>query len=68
MKSQISSKACNPCKKRGEVISKQGMSEVTVEISLGLQKLWSLQQVWDKLRRKIADVQSQLRRAQNAYR
>ena len=42
-------------------VSKQGMSEVTVEISLEFAKSTdALQQVWDKLRRKITDVQSQL--------
>lgn len=42
-------------------VSKQGMSEVTVEISLEFAKSAdALQQVWDKLRRKIIDVQSQL--------
>lgn len=42
-------------------VSKQGMSEVTVEISLEFAKSAdALQQVWDKLRRKITDVQSQL--------
>ncbi|MBY5948357.1 efflux RND transporter permease subunit [Photobacterium rosenbergii] len=39
-------------------VSKQGMSEVTVEIKLEFAKTNAdLQQVWDKLRRKIADAQ-----------
>ncbi|WP_394143806.1 efflux RND transporter permease subunit [Vibrio atypicus] len=42
-------------------VSKQGMSEVTVEIKLEFAKSSAeLQQVWDKLRRKVADVQRQL--------
>lgn len=42
-------------------VSKQGMSEVTVEIQLEFAKSAAdLQQVWDKLRRKISDVQRQL--------
>ncbi|MEC4724081.1 efflux RND transporter permease subunit [Shewanella sp. D64] len=42
-------------------VSKQGMSEVTVEIKLEFAKSSAeLQQVWDKLRRKISDVQRQL--------
>lgn len=42
-------------------VSKQGMSEVTVEIKLEFAKSSAeLQQVWDKLRRKITDVQRQL--------
>ncbi|WP_066014372.1 efflux RND transporter permease subunit [Endozoicomonas atrinae] len=42
-------------------VSKQGMSEVTVEIQLEFAKSSAdLQQVWDKLRRKISDVQRQL--------
>lgn len=42
-------------------VSKQGMSEVTVEIKLEFAKSTAdLQQVWDKLRRKITDVQRQL--------
>ncbi|MEZ8127800.1 efflux RND transporter permease subunit [Enterovibrio norvegicus] len=42
-------------------VSKQGMSEVTVEIKLEFAKSAAdLQQVWDKLRRKISDVQRQL--------
>ncbi|MCG6272185.1 efflux RND transporter permease subunit, partial [Vibrio vulnificus] len=42
-------------------VSKQGMSEVTVEIKLEFaQSSAELQQVWDKLRRKISDVQRQL--------
>ncbi|WP_422459383.1 efflux RND transporter permease subunit [Endozoicomonas sp. ALB115] len=42
-------------------VSKQGMSEVTVEIQLEFAKSsGDLQQVWDKLRRKISDVQRQL--------
>ena len=42
-------------------VSKQGMSEVTVEILLDFaQSPDELQQVWDKLRRKISDVQRQL--------
>ncbi|MDD1793019.1 efflux RND transporter permease subunit [Enterovibrio sp. ZSDZ42] len=42
-------------------VSKQGMSEVTVEIKLEFAKdAADLQQVWDKLRRKISDVQRQL--------
>ncbi len=39
-------------------VSKQGMSEVTVEIKLEFaQGQAALQQVWDKLRRKISDAQ-----------
>ena len=39
-------------------VSKQGMSEVTVEIKLEFaQGQAALQQVWDKLRRKIGDAQ-----------
>ena len=39
-------------------VSKQGMSEVTVEIKLEFAKTNAdLQQVWDKLRRKVADAQ-----------
>ncbi len=42
-------------------VSKQGMSEVTVDIQLDFAKNANeLQQVWDKLRRKISDVQRQL--------
>ncbi|PSU36262.1 efflux RND transporter permease subunit [Photobacterium lutimaris] len=42
-------------------VSKQGMSEVTVEIKLEFAKSGAeLQQVWDKLRRKVADAQRQL--------
>lgn len=42
-------------------VSKQGMSEVTVEIKLEFAKNQAdLQQVWDKLRRKINDAQRQL--------
>ncbi|RJX71940.1 efflux RND transporter permease subunit [Vibrio sinensis] len=42
-------------------VSKQGMSEVTVEIDLEFAgSAAELQQVWDKLRRKISDVQRQL--------
>lgn len=42
-------------------VSKQGMSEVTVEIKLEFaNNQAALQQVWDKLRRKIGDVQRQL--------
>ena len=42
-------------------VSKQGMSEVTVEIKLEFaSSAADLQQVWDKLRRKIADAQRQL--------
>ncbi|MDO6497112.1 efflux RND transporter permease subunit [Photobacterium sanguinicancri] len=42
-------------------VSKQGMSEVTVEIKLEFANSQAaLQQVWDKLRRKIGDVQRQL--------
>lgn len=42
-------------------VSKQGMSEVTVEIKLEFaQSQAALQQVWDKLRRKIGDAQRQL--------
>lgn len=42
-------------------VSKQGMSEVTVEIKLEFSKTaGELQQVWDKLRRKVTDVQRQL--------
>lgn len=39
-------------------VSKQGMSEVTVEIKLDFaNNQAALQQVWDKLRRKISDAQ-----------
>ena len=39
-------------------VSKQGMSEVTVEIDLQFARSkGELDQVWDKLRRKIADAQ-----------
>ncbi|QYJ75334.1 efflux RND transporter permease subunit [Shewanella sp. FJAT-52076] len=42
-------------------VSKQGMSEVTVEIDLRFSKTkGELDQVWDKLRRKIGDAQRQL--------
>ncbi|MGL5250236.1 MAG: efflux RND transporter permease subunit, partial [Enterovibrio sp.] len=42
-------------------VSKQGMSEVTVEIKLEFAKTANeLQQVWDKLRRKVADAQRKL--------
>ncbi|WP_162063142.1 efflux RND transporter permease subunit [Vibrio taketomensis] len=42
-------------------VSKQGMSEVTVEIKLEFAKSAAdLQQVWDKLRRKVSDAQRQL--------
>ena len=42
-------------------VSKQGMSEVTVEIKLEFAKSQAdLQQVWDKLRRKVVDAQRQL--------
>ena len=42
-------------------VSKQGMSEVTVEIKLEFaQGQAALQQVWDKLRRKISNAQRQL--------
>ncbi|MCK6264078.1 efflux RND transporter permease subunit [Vibrio sp. ZSDE26] len=42
-------------------VSKQGVSEVTVEIELEFAKNQAaLQQVWDKLRRKINDAQRQL--------
>ncbi|MGL4827555.1 MAG: efflux RND transporter permease subunit [Vibrionaceae bacterium] len=42
-------------------VSKQGMSEVTVEIKLEFAKSANeLQQVWDKLRRKVADAQRKL--------
>ncbi|EJL8257552.1 efflux RND transporter permease subunit VexD [Vibrio cholerae] len=42
-------------------VSMQGRSEVTVEIKLEFAKSSAqLQQVWDKLRRKIADAQRQL--------
>lgn len=42
-------------------VSKQGMSEVTVEIKLEFAKSGAeLQQVWDKLRRKVSDAQRQL--------
>lgn len=42
-------------------VSKQGMSEVTVEIKLEFAKTGAeLQQVWDKLRRKVVDAQRQL--------
>lgn len=39
-------------------VSKQGMSEVTVEIKLEFANSSAeLQQVWDKLRRKVSDAQ-----------
>ncbi|WP_413112830.1 efflux RND transporter permease subunit [Thaumasiovibrio sp. DFM-14] len=42
-------------------VSKQGISEVTVEIKLEFAKSNAeLQQVWDKLRRKVSDAQRQL--------
>lgn len=42
-------------------VSMQGRSEVTVEIKLEFaQSSAQLQQVWDKLRRKVADAQRQL--------
>ncbi|WP_281544414.1 efflux RND transporter permease subunit [Grimontia sp. SpTr1] len=42
-------------------VSMQGMSEVTVEIKLEFAKSSAdLQQVWDKLRRKVSDAQRQL--------
>lgn len=42
-------------------VSMQGSSEVTVEIKLEFSKSAAdLQQVWDKLRRKVADAQRQL--------
>ncbi|EGR0740825.1 efflux RND transporter permease subunit VexD [Vibrio cholerae] len=42
-------------------VSMQGRSEVTVEIKLEFAKSSAqLQQVWDKLRRKVADAQRQL--------
>ncbi|GAL32223.1 acriflavin resistance protein [Vibrio maritimus] len=42
-------------------VSLQGRSEVTVEIKLDFSKTGAeLQQVWDKLRRKVADAQRQL--------
>lgn len=42
-------------------VSKQGMSEVTVEIQLAFARTNSeLDQVWDKLRRKVNDAQRQL--------
>ncbi|WP_260259273.1 efflux RND transporter permease subunit [Vibrio intestinalis] len=42
-------------------VSKQGMSEVTVEIKLEFAgSAAELQQVWDKLRRKISDAQRML--------
>ncbi|MGR6500330.1 efflux RND transporter permease subunit [Shewanella sp. Koi 1] len=42
-------------------VSKQGMSEVTVEIDLQFARSkGELDQVWDKLRRKIGDAQRQL--------
>ena len=42
-------------------VSKQGMSEVTVEIKLEFAKSSEqLQQVWDKLRRKVGDAQRML--------
>ncbi len=42
-------------------VSKQGSSEVTVDIKLEFAKnSEQLQQVWDKLRRKVADAQRQL--------
>ncbi|WP_221075858.1 efflux RND transporter permease subunit [Agarivorans aestuarii] len=41
--------------------SKQGMSEVTVEMKMEFAKTEAeLQQIWDKVRRKINDVQRQL--------
>lgn len=42
-------------------VSRQGMSEVTVDIKLEFAKSSDqLQQVWDKLRRKVSDAQRQL--------
>ncbi|PFG57915.1 multidrug efflux pump subunit AcrB [Vibrio sp. ES.051] len=42
-------------------VSLQGRSEVTVEIKLEFSKTEAqLQQIWDKLRRKVTDVQRQL--------
>ncbi len=42
-------------------VSRQGMSEVTVDIKLEFAKSSAqLQQVWDKLRRKVSDAQRQL--------
>jgi multidrug efflux pump subunit AcrB len=42
-------------------VSKQGLSEVTIEIALPFaQTKADLEQVWDKLRRKINDAQRQL--------
>jgi multidrug efflux pump subunit AcrB len=42
-------------------VSKQGLSEVTVEIKLAFSKTrGELEQVWDKLRRKVSDAQRQL--------
>lgn len=42
-------------------VSKQGMSEVTVDIKLEFAgSAADLQQVWDKLRRKVSDAQRQL--------
>ncbi|MBD1388227.1 efflux RND transporter permease subunit [Neiella sp. HB171785] len=47
--------------KEVESISRPGMSEVTVEMAMKFAKTdTELQQLWDKLRRKIHDVQSQL--------
>lgn len=41
--------------------SKQGMSEVTVEIEIGFAKTEAqLQQIWDKVRRKVSDAQREL--------
>ncbi len=47
--------------KRIESVSKQGYSEVTVEIKMEFARTHGeLQQVWDILRRKMADAQRQL--------
>lgn len=47
--------------KEVDSVSKQGISEVTVEIDLAFSKTkGQLDQVWDKLRRKISDAQKLL--------
>ncbi|GAA5214139.1 efflux RND transporter permease subunit [Corallincola platygyrae] len=47
--------------KEVESVSRPGVSEVTVEMDLSFAKTDDdLQQIWDKLRRKISDVQNQL--------
>lgn len=44
-------------------VSRHGMSEVTVEVSLSFSKTRdALEQVWDKLRRKVSDAQYKLPR------